>query len=408
MKRELAGRFVRICFPVVLSRRARREGHVVSGQQPNRVQTLEIDYQAFTKLDHEERERVVELWERITIGGDTDEDGTPMEPAVIGYADLYWHTGTWSLPGETGERIELDEIFFASPGRTLTLLDHLRRELDDTELLEALLAEAPLLDSLGESGELSLDAVLAAYDTAFQLVKRIGQLARQGRSGEDGAVIMSQNFLFMRSREGRNRPVGLLHDSDPPAFQTALELLKSVDTDPRNKAPLFRFADEVCQLAKRAADEIESDSDLVFLMRGAANKIKLGWEAHEAYERERAQWIAQYGSERLRVAADRGYKHDGIYRDERLARDFPEFVGSLGKRIEVGEVVNPTAEAVELESEALERVDALGLEDVKVRIVWVTSRDFEIKDGEYIQLSGYLVRHTVFRQVREAEDDIPF
>jgi hypothetical protein len=351
----------------------------------------------------------VDLWERVTIGGDVDEDGMPMEPSVIGYDDLQWRTGTWSMLDEGGERVELDGIFFASPGRTLTLLENLRRELDDSEPLEALLTEAPVLDSLGETGTLSLGAVLSAYDQAFQLVKRIGQLTRQGRKGEDGDVIMSQNFLFMPCLEASTRPVGLLHDSDPTAFKAALELLKSVDTDSRNKAPLFRFADEVCKATQRSADQIVTDSDLVrYAMHDQAKKIKHAWEAHETYEHARAQWIAEHGSKRLKLAAERGYKHDGIYRDERLAQDFPEFVGSLGKRIEVGEVVNPTAEAVQLESETLERVTALSLEGVKVRIVWVTSRDFEIKDGEYIQLTGYLGRHTVFRQVHEAEDDIPF
>ena len=95
-------------------------------------------------------------------------------------------------------------------------------------------------------------------------------------------------------------------------------------------------------------------------------------EDRERYEKDREAWIAAHGSPRLKRSAERGYKHDGAYKEERLEAEFPGFVASLGKDIEVGEVFNPTEAALDVETEVLEQVAAADSDGLGVRLVWVT------------------------------------
>lgn len=114
-------------------------------------------------------------------------------------------------------------------------------------------------------------------------------------------------------------------------------------------------------------------------------------EKDPAYEAERAAWIERHGSRRLRLAAERGYKHDGIYRDERLATDLPDY--RTLRNVKTGELVNPTEEALEAEGVALDAGH-------EARLVWV--KDTEDGDqGEAVEVTGYLGRHTVYLLVNE-------
>jgi hypothetical protein len=92
--------------------------------------------------------------------------------------------------------------------------------------------------------------------------------------------------------------------------------------------------------------------------------------AAHAYEQGREAWIDEHGSDRLKRAVERGYKHDGICRDERMATELPGFI-SFAKKRNVREIMNPSEEALEIEREVLELVERNGMTDVSVRLVWV-------------------------------------
>jgi hypothetical protein len=118
-------------------------------------------------------------------------------------------------------------------------------------------------------------------------------------------------------------------------------------------------------------------------MRQELSRRRQKAEADLAYQKERERWIAQYGSERLKLAAARAYRHDGTYRDERLSHELPGFVGSLGKKPEIREMINPTADALKVETEVLERIDSGKLGELDARLVWIQDSAFDgASEGE--------------------------
>jgi hypothetical protein len=92
-----------------------------------------------------------------------------------------------------------------------------------------------------------------------------------------------------------------------------------------------------------------------------------------------------------------------------LAEELPSFV-ALGKQDEVKELLNPTEEALELESEVLQHIVDRELGDLEVKLVWVTSSFKSAAwDGEHVQIRSFLGRHNVYRPVHDRPvDDIPF
>jgi hypothetical protein len=114
----------------------------------------------------------------------------------------------------------------------------------------------------------------------------------------------------------------------------------------------------------------------------------------------------------LKRAALRGYRHDGVYRDERLTVELPDFVGSLGRKPTIRALVNPSAQALELEAQVLARAEALGIREEQVRLVYAQpGQDSDWSDGEFVQIERYLGRHTVWQSVsteKTADDDIRF
>lgn len=114
------------------------------------------------------------------------------------------------------------------------------------------------------------------------------------------------------------------------------------------------------------------------------------------YEKNRSEWITSYGSNRLQRAVARGYKYDGIYLDERMAVEVPGFIRSIGKS-KVGEAINPTAEALDLEERIIQGGGSGTVRLVRLRVGWVPDRN--LPDGEYVQITGYLGRHAIYRSV---------
>ena len=95
----------------------------------------------------------------------------------------------------------------------------------------------------------------------------------------------------------------------------------------RKKEKLQREAEEAERKAKREIDE-------------AKRKAK-----QEAEETERAAWIAEYGSERLKLMIDENYEYRQTYEQERAAIELPGFkFDSDG--IEFRERANPTLKAL--------------------------------------------------------------
>ncbi|MBD3262056.1 MAG: hypothetical protein GF334_10400 [Candidatus Altiarchaeales archaeon] len=78
----------------------------------------------------------------------------------------------------------------------------------------------------------------------------------------------------------------------------------------------------------------------------------------KAYKAERAEWIREHGSDRLKKALELNLldKSDGLYKDERLGKEFPgwrwvEEIDEGG----ISEIRNPTLQALESFEEALEQ-----------------------------------------------------
>lgn len=89
--------------------------------------------------------------------------------------------------------------------------------------------------------------------------------------------------------------------------------------------------------------------------------------AATAAESERDAWIRAHGSERLRKCLDLGMVENcaGVYRDERLAHDYPGWVIDCKDTEEESEIRNPSLEALAALEEA-RKID-MGASLVKVR-----------------------------------------
>lgn len=94
------------------------------------------------------------------------------------------------------------------------------------------------------------------------------------------------------------------------------------------------------------------------------------------FRMEMAAWIREHGSERLKLAQDRGYKVSGAYVRERAAMEFPRFQVDTTQRAKWTERTNPSDQALALETEALNRADQFGF--YSPRIVWLV-RDLDAR-----------------------------
>jgi hypothetical protein len=414
MTHKLAGHPVQFWLPVKLSDNARREALLSSGQQPDPIQYFDIEN--LSSVDAAKRERVLEVSERIAIA-----EKPGPGPRVTRYDSLR-HTdgGGWRLAEPDGLVIPAEEVFFPGPGLTRMLYGLLQEEQQDPARLEAMWSYAPLVDDLGHQAELSLDAVLEAYGRAFGIAQRAEELALEGRRDEcpwlTPAISLADDLLILKRDSDYEDAItiGLVRDSDPEAFRQAVDLTREV-REAKNGELERRFANDACGSAFAFGQEIESDGDVVtYAIAPAADRVRDETRqaaARTAYDHERERWIADRGSQRLKLAAARGYRHDGMYRDERLAQDLPGFISSLGRNPGIREAINPSQEALELETSVLERIAKGDLGELEARLVWVQDTGFDgVPSGEYVEVKPYLGRHSVYKPAdpdRE-RDDIPF
>jgi hypothetical protein len=430
---ELEGQPVNFVFPVTLSRALRRDLLVRTGVEPSAAQ-IYVPGQ-FSELSPDLRTRVVDVWEKVNVRVDEEEryleDGEPYLEIISARNDGYlWLQrnahGRWTryLPGEDGDAIDVDEVFFGTPGRTIGALERVRLTLDDeAEALDAMLAGAPLVGNVGEHNALLPDAVLGAYEHALELAQRLIEIvdagARDSGDWPRGAFEITDETIFLypdAAQNPPNRPAAILKEASPHAYEQARDLLDQVGSVPA--ATVGEKIDRVCfhwwSHDAEASDERKVEAllkmavgNMLSDVRGEQAKRK----AAERYEQHRASWIAKHGSQRLKRAAARGYRHDGIYRDERLQLELPGFAGSLGRKPTIRELVNPSEQALELEAKVLARADALGIGEDNIRLVFArTDQDSDWAAGEFVQVEGYLGRHTVWQSVsgERADDDIPF
>lgn len=433
---HLQGRAVQFVLPVTLSRALRRDVVVRTGTEPTPAQIYVVGN--FAELSADLRTRMVDVWEKVNVHVDEEEqyfeDGEPYLEITGARNDGYlWlqrnaeERWTRYLPDTEGDSIDVDEVFFATPGRTISELEHLRSTLveNETEAVSAMLAGAPLVERVGQNNALLPDDVLDAYERALQLAERLIDLVDAGTRDTTPGVFRSAFgmtddavFLFPDARRTPpNRPAAILKQASPTAYEQSRELLAQVGEVPA--ATVAEKIDRVCfhwwsTLYARAPDERKVETLLKAAVRNMLSDVQAEQAKQaqaERYEQCRAAWIAKHGSQRLKRAAARDYRHDGIYRDERLQLELPGFVGALGRKPTIRELVNPSEQALELEAQALARAEALGIDGDNVRLVYAQpGSDSDWSDGEFVQIEGYLGRHTVWQSVsgERSADEIPF
>lgn len=429
---EIEGRHVSFVLPVTLSPFARRGVLLSTGVEPTAEQIFVVNN--LTDLPQGLRARVVDAWEKVNVHVDEEERflsdcESHLEMSGARNDGYLWlqrnATQRWTryLPGSDGDSIDVDDVFYATPGRTVGAVEHLRATLepDQDAVLDAMLAGAPLVDELGEGDVLRVEDVLDAYERALDLAQRLIDLVDAGTrdSWLHSAFEITDDALFLHpdlKQNPPNRPAAILKQASPQAYAQARELLDQLGPVP---APtVVEKIDRVCfhwwSAYADALDERKVRDLVRMAVTNALNDVHVEQakrEAAERYEQCRANWIAKHGSQRLKRAAARDYRHDGIYRDERLEVELTDFIGWLGRKPAIRELVNPSERALELEAQALARAEALGVPEDKVRLVFAQpGQDSDWGDGEFVQIEGYLGRHTVWRSVSGArsDDDIPF
>lgn len=435
----LRGETLSFQLPVSLSKEAQRKVLLATGVKPEPRQIFWIE-NLLKVEDPQLRERLVDLADKIEVrtygpGENLPDFQEATEVTTLLYHVLAFHRsldkrGGWGVWSDEGHTIELSHVWLPGEGRTRTVLGAMAERHDRDEVW-ALAAGHPLVKEMAGT-ELTLSEVLDAYERAVELADEICRIAYAEHRGLGERLWMhgigfDDEMILLSHRREPVDPIGFRRESDPETFAKALTLVNEMAELPILEAEYFVYRS--CSFAESAimgpwdppTDAEIFQKCLVPSAEGArlqdlGNRTER--EAKEAYETERERWISEHGSNRLKLAAQRGYRHDGLYRDERLAAELPGFIGFIGQRSEAKEVINPSEEALKLETETQQRVSELGL-DVLVRLVFVKAdvelaMDGKMADGEYVEVSNYLGRHKVYRPVApviasfDPDDDIPF
>lgn len=190
--------------------------------------------------------------------------------------------------------------------------------------------------------------------------------------------------------------------------QARVKRLKAAETDPAN---LEIIAELEAEHAIREAQKAESEA------RQAAERAKEAAEreareaaekaAKEERQREKRQWIEQYGSDYLKKATKLGYDCQRQYVTERAAREFPGFTVDFDKYADWRSRSCPSEEALELLEDIMNR----GYKDVK--IVWLTEPPYywsRYSDGHYeareaVVVRDYLGRYTLVKELEAETED---
>jgi hypothetical protein len=311
--------------------------------------------------------------------------------------------------------IYIDDVFYATPGRTINAALQFEGMLDGEGIaaFRAMLAGAPLVTAVEDCG-LDLAHILRAYERAIELADRFVEVVDAGVSEDDNIFRLHLEktdagvFFFPDlEAEPAASAAAILKAASPAAYSAAERLCERLKGTSGKE--LAEAVNQICRNWWKPPWVDDSDGDKLSALSWSLDHLARKQDALKRYEGERASWIALSGSQQLKRAAARKYRHDGIYRDERLAAELPGFAASLGRKPTIRDLINPSAEALEAEDELLTLARRLGITDKQVRLVWADP-DNDMPAGEYLQIKDYLGRHTVWRAVDPERqlDEIPF
>lgn len=417
-------------LPVRISDAARREALIATGQQPIAEQNWRIDDLA--ELDVDQRRRVVELLDRITVENDSDEfvpgvghvEGDDYEVRSFEWLRRRDRAVDVYQPGTEGGSDDCRQLFFAGDdGRTRDLVEYARWQSrsagdgDELAVLDAMLSGRPLVTKLDNEHRLTLELVLDAYDLALEQARRITALIPEAvqPAKEDWAWLQNwhvdERLIRLNARSGTDaRDVGFVRDSDPEAFDALRPQIEAVLSEPHGD-----FVETVTQRAmgsnwSQLTDRQRIESWVTPYIRNALHDRRQNaaqTRAKEQYVAEGRAWIDEHGSRVLKIAAARELKWQSLYRDERLAVDLPGFFWTKPKKVDEPLAARLNDKALDLEEEAAQRIAGTNM---TCRLVWAVWEDFSRPDGVYVEVSGFLDRWNVYRAVAEptGDDDIPY
>jgi hypothetical protein len=140
------------------------------------------------------------------------------------------------------------------------------------------------------------------------------------------------------------------------------------------------------------------------------------------FDREMADWIDRNGSPRMKTASKRGYKVTASYARARAREELPGCWVDTAGRAEFRERVDPSAGALQVESQLEDWLMASDL-NLRIRIVWLTSPpsglaeryegidideviagevdEWEFEQQEAVLITGYLHRYEAYLMVNQ-------
>ena len=127
----------------------------------------------------------------------------------------------------------------------------------------------------------------------------------------------------------------------------------------------------------------------------------------DSFDGMRTSWIGAHGSDRLRIAQERGYKVNRLYAVERAAHEFPQFWIDTSNESVVRERTDPSMKALEIEDMVRKWIVDHELDErLDPKIVWLVEPPNELQErleesGDYFEqqeailISSYLGRYSV-------------
>lgn len=151
-------------------------------------------------------------------------------------------------------------------------------------------------------------------------------------------------------------------------------VLVAGEVDAMLRAEIARHAEEAERDRNR---QIQRDAENDALAERGRVTVEVKRADDEAYAAQRDEWIRAHGSDRLRKILDLGYIDESrsVYRDERLALDYPGWIVDCDATAEESEIRNPSLEALEALEEA--RRISPDAQLVKVRAAFGDGSDYE-------------------------------
>jgi hypothetical protein len=197
-------------------------------------------------------------------------------------------------------------------------------------------------------------------------------------------------------------PRGLLRSAAPAAVVAALRAIELYVADIEQMARDYHARVEQAVAAHIAEQDgnVHTLAEIVAAHRAAresaaADKTRQAAEAAEAKAAalaDRAAWIKQHGSSRLKRLVAAAIEHDAVYRDERIAHDRPEWIWSARAGIGALESPRNAPEA------ALDLLDAARATEPKSQLKYYRicreASDDDEDDGDEIVEAGYVAEAT--------------